>query len=283
VQWLTAAHRRGVPVIMRGESNLLRKRRPISSYWHRYILKKCDAFLSIGSANQAFYEHYGVRRGQTFAAPYFVDNDYFAAAASRASPHRRAKREQWGIPADAVCFCFVGKLEHKKRALVLLTALAIAQAASTRRMHLLVVGSGEQLADARQKVETGNLPVTFAGFMNQGEIAQAYDASDCLVLPSDAGETWGLVVNEAMACSRPAIVSDHVGCQRDLVEDGVTGFVFPLDDTDALAGALCKAAGSNLQRMGLAAYARVTATCTISRATSATLDTVNSLLIGNAR
>ena len=283
VQWLNAARRRRVPVIMRGESNLLRHRRLLIGYWHRYILKRCDAFLSIGSANQAFYQHYGIRSGETFSAPYFVDNDYFAAAASRARPHRQQKREQWDIPADAICFCFVGKLEHKKRVLVLLAALAIARGLSARRLHLLVVGSGEQLADARQMAEAGSLPVTFAGFMNQGEIPQAYDASDCLVLPSDAGETWGLVVNEAMACSRPAIVSDHVGCQRDLVQDGVTGYVFPLDDVDALAKALCQAADSDLFTMGRVAYDRVVSACSIDRAAAATLDAVNSLLSQRAR
>ena len=283
VQWLNAARRRRVPVIMRGESNLLRPRRLISSYWHRYILKRCDAFLSIGSANQAFYEHYGITRGRTFLAPYFVDNDYFSAAASRAHPQRQQKRDEWGIPADAICFCFVGKLEYKKRVLVLLAALAMACGRSARRLHLLVVGSGEQLADARRMAEAGNLPVTFAGFMNQGEIPQAYDASDCLVLPSDAGETWGLVVNEAMACSRPAIVSDHVGCQRDLVEDGVTGYVFPLDDVDSLAGALYKAADSDLLAMGQVAYDRVTSTCSIDRATAATLDAMNSFQNQTAR
>ncbi len=278
VQWLNAAHRRCVPVIMRGESNLMRHRRAASRLWHRYILKQCDAFVTIGSANQAFYEHYGVDRKRTFSAPYFVDNDYFAAAASRANPLRQQKREEWGIPADAACFCFVGKLEQKKRVLVLLEALAVAQKRSVRPLHLLVVGSGEQLAEARHTAEAGNLPVTFAGFMNQGEIARAYNASDCLVLPSDAGETWGLVVNEAMACARPAIVTDHVGCQRDLIEDGVTGFVFPLDDVGALADALCRAAERDLSVMGKTAYQRVISTCSIERATDATLDAVRSLL-----
>ena len=283
VQWLNRARRRGVPVIMRGESNLLRHRRAVSRIWHRTILNRCDTFITVGAANQAFYEHYGVSRDRLFSAPYFVDNEYFALAASRAHPHRQTARERCGIPADATCFCFVGKLEQKKRVLVLLAALAIAQTVSSKRLHLLVVGSGEQIAKARDVAEKNKLPVTFAGFMNQGEISQAYDAADCLVLPSDAGETWGLVVNEAMACARPAIVSDHVGCQPDLVDDGVTGYVFPLDDVDALAAALCKAAASDLVAMGQAAYNRVTSTCSVDRATAATLDAVRATLGQTAR
>ena len=82
------------------------------------------------------------------------------------------------------------------------------------------------------------LPVSFAGFLNQGEIPAAYAACDALVLPSDYGETWGLVVNEAMACGVPAVVSDAVGCGPDLVEEGQTGMIFPLGDIPALARAI---------------------------------------------
>jgi glycosyltransferase involved in cell wall biosynthesis len=73
------------------------------------------------------------------------------------------------------------------------------------------------------------------GFLNQQRIATAYAAADVLVLPSNGGETWGLVVNEAMACGVPAIVSDQVGCVPDLITDGETGFSFPCAEVAALA------------------------------------------------
>jgi glycosyltransferase involved in cell wall biosynthesis len=65
----------------------------------------------------------------------------------------------------------------------------------------------------------------------------SYAAADCLVLPSDGHETWGLVVNEAMACGRPAVITDPVGCREDLVDD-TTGGVVPLGDVPRLADAL---------------------------------------------
>jgi glycosyltransferase involved in cell wall biosynthesis len=64
---------------------------------------------------------------------------------------------------------------------------------------------------------TFNIPASFTGFLNQTEISQAYVAADCLVLPSDYGETWGLVVNEALASQLPCIVSDACGCAENLV------------------------------------------------------------------
>ena len=83
---------------------------------------------------------------------------------------------------------------------------------------------------------------TFAGFLNQTQIADAYAAADVLVLPSDYGETWGLVVNEAMASGLPAIVSDAVGCAPDLVLPGRTGLRHPLGDTAALGRAIARLA-----------------------------------------
>jgi glycosyltransferase involved in cell wall biosynthesis len=66
----------------------------------------------------------------------------------------------------------------------------------------------------------------------------AYAAADCLVLPSDGRETWGLVANEALACGLPIIVSDSCGCAPDLAADGTVGRSFPTGDIGALARAL---------------------------------------------
>jgi len=134
------------------------------------------------------------------------------------------------------------------------------------RPHLLFVGSGElgsQLraatnvvfdADAVSPSDSGlpdhQSPLTshetphrrpqasFAGFLNQTEISKAYVAADVLVLPSDHGETWGLVVNEAMASGLPCIVSDAVGCGEDLVAPVNPRAVFRFGDLKALATAI---------------------------------------------
>jgi glycosyltransferase involved in cell wall biosynthesis len=97
------------------------------------------------------------------------------------------------------------------------------------------VGSGELEPALRADAEALGARAHFAGFKNQSELPRYYAAADVLVLPSDGGETWGLVVNEAMACGLPAIVSDAVGCAPDLIEEGRTGFTFPVGDCAQLA------------------------------------------------
>jgi len=108
-------------------------------------------------------------------------------------------------------------------------------------------------------VRAHNLPLRFSGFLNQSEIPAAYVASDALVLPSDGGETWGLVVNEAMACSRPCIVSDAVGCGPDLIITNETGAIFPLGSVDVLSKTMLEMASNaeDMKRMGLAANRKI--------------------------
>ena len=141
----------------------------------------------------------------------------------------------------AIVFLFAGKFVPKKRPWDFARAL-VGASSSTRRVWGLMVGDGP-LRPALQATATAQgWPLHFAGFLNQTEMPKAYVASDALVLPSDGRETWGLVVNEAMACGLPAIVSDQVGCGPDLVRSSVSGEVFRCGDVDGLAAVLTRLA-----------------------------------------
>lgn len=279
VQMLVAARWARVPVIMRGESNALRKRRWGTRVLHRALLARCAAFLPIGRASRDFYLGYDVAQERLFDAPYFVDNERFAQAAAEALPQRAKLRRQWSIPEQAACFLYAGKLEPKKRILDVLEALRIA-ANQAPHLHLLVVGTGELMPQARAAVAQHRLPVSFTGFLNQSEIPAAYASADGLVLPSDYGETWGLVVNEAMACGRPAIVSDRVGCAADLVTPGETGEIFPFADTAALARKLVQLAADSraLVELGKRARHRVMQQYGVQQSVAGTLAAVQYVL-----
>lgn len=246
------AHRAGIPVLLRGETNDLRQ----ESWWKemvkrsllKLLFQRVSVFLTVGVANRRFYQKYGVPDSKLKSSPYCVDNERFSEAAKGFRGQRAALRESWAISRDAVCFLFSGKLVLKKRPQDLLAALEILFVEQKRfhlkcPVHLLVAGDGvlrnalEEKASALNKI-AGRSYTTFIGFLNQTEIPKAYAAADCLVLPSDARETWGLVVNEAMACGLPSIVSDQVGCGPDLIDPGITGEIFPMGDAERLAGAM---------------------------------------------
>ncbi len=241
LQALQAAVQLGIPTVVRGESNSLRPRAIWKSAAQRALLLLYDAFVGIGRANRTFYEERGVPPERIVDGGYFVDEEYFLAAVGRDRPLREKWRREWGIPETACCFTFAGKLQEKKHPLDFVRALAeAAKRLSPGAVHGLVVGSGELEAEVREAAGSLCAPVTFAGFLNQGEIGRAYAASDALVLPSDWGETWGLVVNEAMLFGLPAVVSDRVGCGPDLVRGGETGYVTPFGDIRALAACMIR-------------------------------------------
>lgn len=212
----------GVPCLVRGEANDLRPRAWWKRILQRILVQQYAGCLAIGQANTDFYRARGVPERRLFSAPYCVENDRFATAND---PGRaEAARRQWNIPSDCVCYLFSGKLIDKKHPLELLQAFCDAQLVN--HATLLIVGDGPLRSRCESFVREHNLNVHFTGFLNQTEMLDAYAACNCLVLPSDAGETWGLVVNEAMAAGNPAIVSDLVGCTQDLVIPCETGDVF---------------------------------------------------------
>lgn len=272
VQAVLSARSARIPVLVRGDSNDLRRRPLWVRLAQRALFSRIRAFLAVGSANRRLYEVRGVPPSAIFAAPHAVDNARFAGAASAFRSRRREIRESWGIPPDDTVLLFAGKLEPKKRPADLLDALS-----ATRRerlgLRVLIAGSGQLESELRQQARDRRLPVTFAGFLNQSEIHRAYAAADALVLPSDAGETWGLVVNEAMASGLPAIVSDQVGCREDLVEEGVTGFSYPCGDPSSLSACMSAVASDpeRMAAMGEAARRRVVGHFSIERAVEGTV------------
>jgi glycosyltransferase involved in cell wall biosynthesis len=94
--------------------------------------------------------------------------------------------------------------------------------------------------NGRRSPGNGNPPASFTGFLNQTEISRAYVAADCLMLPSNHGETWGLVVNEAMASSLPCIASDKCGCAEDLIAPIHSDLRFAVGDMNAINIALAR-------------------------------------------
>jgi glycosyltransferase involved in cell wall biosynthesis len=218
------------------------------------LFGRVDQFLSIGSANRSFYLVRGIPPARISCAPYCVENRVFRQRANEARKRRAAIRQSFNIPANAFCIVFAGKFVRKKRPGDLVRAVAgLSAAQGGKDIHLLFVGSGELGRDLRDATsvqfdaerfgipiaaQRNKPPASFAGFLNQSRMGEAYAAADCLVLPSEAGETWGLVVNEAMASGLPCIVSEACGCAEDLVKPLRPDLCYPCGDTDALAVAI---------------------------------------------
>jgi glycosyltransferase involved in cell wall biosynthesis len=173
-------------------------------------------------------------------------------------------RRAWGISDDAFCVLFCGKMIPKKRPMDLVHAARVLRSSRKgKNLHLLFAGSGVLenvlrtsctvlfdaesgcLRAAPQSISVDTKPyASFVGFLNQTEISSAYVAADCLVLASDFGETWGLVVNEALASGLPCVVSRACGCAEDLITEDQT---FPVGDVAALSDRIARMLSRNMR------------------------------------
>ncbi|MBK1645069.1 hypothetical protein CKO25_10475 [Thiocapsa imhoffii] len=262
LQLLAACRLNAVPCLVRGESNAIRPRAAWKRGVHRVLLSQYAAFLAIGSQNRAFYSANGVPSDRIFDAPYCVENARFAFEG------RRARTD------PPFRFLFSGKLIPKKRPMDVMRALAWLRAqAPDLGVELVVAGDGELRGECESFAASERLPVRFSGFLNQTLIGQAYRDADCLLLPSDHGETWGLVVNEAMASGMPAIVSDQVGCHPDLIVAGETGWTFSCGDVEGLGRCMRQMAEDpkRAHAMGQTAARRVCEGFSYERVTGGTL------------
>jgi glycosyltransferase involved in cell wall biosynthesis len=227
IRW---AHRAKVPLVCRGESNLLSggslpKRISKSLYFPRFF-RRFAAFAVIGQRNREFYRHYGVPERKLYDAPYSVDTPFFETAFAQ---HRTPARKpgSWRIG-------FAGKLIPKKRPIDLVSAAALSK--SRDRIHLMIIGDGPLRSTLDAVAKKSGVDIEFRGFLNQSEIVEkGYSDLDAIVLPSGENETWGLVINEAMTGGIPAIVSNMVGCAPDLIEPEETGYEFQAGNTGQLS------------------------------------------------
>jgi glycosyltransferase involved in cell wall biosynthesis len=258
LQGILAAKRLGIPVMVRGDSQLETPRSPLKktlkSLAYPRLLRLFDAALYVGQRSRAYYAHYGYPAGRLFFSPHSVETRWYGASAS--AEERLRLRQQHAIAPETFLVLFAGKLIPFKRPTDVVAAVAQCRA-QRLPAEVLVAGSGELEAQLEAAAASASVPLHLLGFRNQTAMPAAYAAADCLVLPSNGRETWGLVANEALACGRPIIVSDACGCAPDLGCDGRAGRTFPVGDTAALAraiGALAAAppAGSDIAALSRA-------------------------------
>ena len=240
-----AARTFGIPVLLRAESWLGDRERSSArlaakKLFFRGLGEMIDAVLPIGSLNDDYWHAYLGDSIPRFLMPYSVDNEYFQKRSSEAASGRHELQQELNLDPSRPVILFASKLQARKRCDDLLEAyrmLSPGQGISPDP-YLVIVGDGEQRAALeRAAQETGFDSIRFCGFRNQSELPRFFDLCSVFVLPS-RHEPWGLIVNEVMNAARPVIVTDEVGCQRDLITPGVEGEVFPAGDVSALADAL---------------------------------------------
>ncbi|NYF52412.1 glycosyltransferase family 4 protein [Tunturiibacter gelidoferens] len=245
LQGMLIAKALGIPVLLRAESRLGRKQNGALKQLAKRLffsgLKQLvDGVLPIGSLNAAYWRHAMGENLPQFMMPYAVDNEYFQSRSREADLRRGDLQRELGLDASRPVILFASKLQRRKRCEDLIRAYLslCSKVGSEPTPYLLIVGDGEERAALERLVsQSGVSGVRFCGFRNQSELPGFFYLASVFVLPSQ-DEPWGLIVNEVMNSGRAVILSDDVGCQPDLVTDGVEGCVFPVGNVKALTEAL---------------------------------------------
>jgi len=195
------------------------------------LFRRVSIFLAIGKQNSDFFKSYNVPGEKIFFSPYAVDNTFFRSRYIDLKEQKQDFKIKYGLNDYKKIILFVGKLQTKKRPLDLIKAFHLSD---IKDSCLVFVGEGLLRNELELYIDNHNLKNVFLmGFRNQKELPNFYTIADLFILPSGIGETWGLVINEAMNYNLPIIASKTVGSCDDLIVNN--GLTFEEGSIDSLS------------------------------------------------
>ena len=279
-----AAKSLGIRIVFMGDSHYASgSNQGLAIIIKRLLIRLYDSALVAGSLHRSFLRHLGMPAEKIFDGYDTIDNDFFANTAETARAADSLSRRQLHLPPRY--FLSLGRFVPKKNLETIIKAYAKLVQDNKHAGHDLVfVGSGQMhgrlvdlarelglgVVDHRAAIQplttvidnsvTPGVAVHFHPFA-QIESVPAYYALATAFLLASTSDEWGLVVNEAMACSCPVIVSRSVGSSLDLVIPQVTGYRFVSENVHELTWCMENICGDldEARRFGRQAHAHIAA------------------------
>ncbi len=234
MQLMLRCIRQGVPYCLNCDGAFINPH-PVKDWIKRFFIRRARACFCSGDSAREYFLHYGARQENLYLHDFtsLTEKDIFPNTANR--EEKKKLREKNGLE-DTVLVLTIGQFIYRKGFDILLEAWRQVRG----NCRLLMVGGGEKQQEYEAFIaKYGMDNVTLVGYLDKSKIFEYYRASDLFVLPTRE-DVWGLVVNEAMACGIPVISSDMCIAGRELIKEGINGYVVPSEDVDRLAEALQK-------------------------------------------
>ena len=246
VRWCRQRHK---PVIIMDDArqeDVPRSR--LTNYLKRRVYRNVDAVLIPAPSHADSFIQWGIPQNRIFYGVDVVDNVSFSQLAQKTRSGPAQERSRLSLPEKF--FLGVGRQVQKKNFATLILAYSAYRRRHRHPWDLVLVGNGPE----RQRLEwlvadTGIKGIHFLPFLSRQDVCACYALTSALVLPSFYGETWGNVVNEAMACATPVLISNQCGCSQTLVQEGVNGWTFNPESPAELAELLDRVAGLTDQQL----------------------------------
>ncbi len=216
----------------------------IKKLYLKYYLNNsyCYGFPG-GTLQKENLVYYGIPEDRCFIMPMSVSKNRFLKESTQIPDKIQLKNQE--KLGDKRIILFVGRLETVKNVNLLINAYAKLKQYNSN-LALLIVGDGSERNNLEMSVKDKNIQdVYFKGYVTFPQNVKYYKMADVFVLPSTY-EPWGLVVNEASIMRLPIVVSSHVGCRKDLVKEGLNGYIFEDNNEKELIHAIKKAFTLNI-------------------------------------
>lgn len=220
-----------IPVLFRGDSTLLDRtggvKELLKKIFLKFVYRHIDYALYVGTNNKQYFLQHGVKESQLVYVPHAIENERFKDNTGNYTSRANEWKIELGVDS---CFniVYAGKLEPKKNPEYL---LQLATKLTDKNLRFVFVGNGV-LEEKLKSSAKADSRILFVGFQNQQTMPLVYRLANVFVLPSKGpGETWGLAINEAMACGVPVIASDKTGGAIDLIKGN--GSIINPEDVDA--------------------------------------------------
>ncbi len=224
---------------------------PLKEAYKRWFIRNCAQYLVPGRASFEYLTLLGAEESKICIAVNAVDNDFFADACDKNRGNRELFKRSKGYSEEIILY--VGRLIEEKGILDLLKAFQLLSC-NRHNLGLVLIGMGEGAVKFRKFCAEQNIKnVFFAGFVHQDDLPAYYAAGDVFVLPTHS-DTWGLVLNEAMACRLPVVCSDVAGAACDLIKTAENGYTYEKGNIAELTEALNKTLNSSKESFGAKSY-----------------------------
>ncbi len=241
-----------IPVFFRGDSTSLNVPKGIISLirniFLRWIYHHVDICFYVGTHNKNYFKEQRVKGNQLVFAPHAIDNKRFENDIQSKENQITKWKHDLGIALYDIVLLYAGKLDYNKNILLLAEVFCSLKISG---LHLIIAGHGIVEKELKS-LYAGKSNIHFLPFQNQSQMPVLYGLCDIFVLPS-LSETWGLSINEAMACGKAVLASSACGAATDLVKEGVNGYIFKSNDSNDLKLKLYMLSHhkSELEEMGL--------------------------------
>ena len=251
------------PAILMSDSKCDDAPRSVWKEWLKQrIVRQFDSALCAGVSSRNYLEQLGMKSEEIFEGLDAIDNDFFWQGARQARQNRDSHRSLPGLETQEAFFlasarCVKGKnLDGLMNAYALYRRRVCEAGVGQIPWRLVILGDGPERSALERMVHSiGIQGVCFAGFHQIDQLPTYYGLASVFIHPTHQ-DTWGLVVNEAMAAGLPVLVSKQAGCAPDLVHEGENGFTFSPDDMGTLTNLMMLMSSGQVDLMAMSQASR---------------------------